>query len=178
MISRFLLLVLSSPNLHLLFEWVHPRFSTKAPDSYNPLSSLHTWLHHTHLHLCPVSPSHPYLSHPVCSSSSFWTLTESRVLDAQHPCTVDHNVPLSLTVFHLFHPYCFWSTSGPFPFVRNIGQGQLWGLGPLFEKYLRFLPSINSISLWTPPVDGSQWLGAEGWVVGGGPLSGRENYRS
>lgn len=123
-ISGFLLLILSSSNPHLLFEWVHPRFSIKAPDPYNPgLLSLHTWLHCTHPHLRSGSPSHPHLSHPVCSCSSFWKSTELRVPDAQHLCTVNHSVPLSLTVFHLFHPYCCWFTSGPFPFVRNIGQG-------------------------------------------------------
>ena len=123
-ISGFLLLILSSPNLHLLFEWVHPRFSTKAPDSYNLLSIQSP--HLTAPHPPPLMPCLPFPPIPLSSSVLFLfilNLTESRVLDAQHPCTVNHNVPLSLMVFHLFHPYCSWSTSGPFPFVRNIGQG-------------------------------------------------------
>lgn len=72
-ISGFLLLILSSPNLHLLFEWVHPRFSAKAPDSYNLLSIQSPHLTAPHPpRLMPCIPFPPIPLSSMCSSSSFW----------------------------------------------------------------------------------------------------------
>lgn len=82
-----------SLNLYLLFQWLHlnpdltPKLQIHIPLC---LLSVPTWLYHIYLQPLPLLSDHTHLPHPMCSSSHNLKLDRTgRVIDSQHPCTIN-----------------------------------------------------------------------------------------